>query len=273
MSTTSRASASPTASGTLGVITWKEMSEVKPSAGRLARVASCWATRTSLARAEMRDADPDRPARQQRREQELGEDLRRVPDDGADRVGGAEPDGDGEDARRSRRRPRPRARTPPTPSRAGAPPADRRGQERLERPLVALADDRVGGDHRRDHRAARPAAAASITPTARWTSAPVAEAGMRKRVIDRSDEEDERQHRHRGDDEAVAPELAQLLAHDGADALRLIAAPRRRRRSARGRRPRASAGPRRSRARRRRRRRARASPPGAAARGSETVST
>ncbi len=35
----------------------------------------------------------------------------------------------------------------------------------------------------------------------------------------RRDEEDERQHRHRPDEEAVAPEVAQLLAHDRADPL------------------------------------------------------
>ena len=53
MSAASRASARPIASGTEGLISWKEMREVKPSSGRLARVASCWATRTSLARVEM----------------------------------------------------------------------------------------------------------------------------------------------------------------------------------------------------------------------------
>ncbi len=53
MSAASRASASPIASGTDGLMSWKEMREVKPSSGRPARVASCWATRTSLARVEM----------------------------------------------------------------------------------------------------------------------------------------------------------------------------------------------------------------------------
>ena len=53
MSAASSASASPIASGTDGLMSWKEMREVKPSSGRLATVASCWATRTSLARVEM----------------------------------------------------------------------------------------------------------------------------------------------------------------------------------------------------------------------------
>ena len=40
------------ASGTDGLMIWKETSDVNASKGRLASVASCWATRTSLARVE-----------------------------------------------------------------------------------------------------------------------------------------------------------------------------------------------------------------------------
>ena len=52
-SATSSASASPIASGTDGVITWNEINDVRASKGKPARVASCCATRTSLARVEM----------------------------------------------------------------------------------------------------------------------------------------------------------------------------------------------------------------------------
>src|SRR6185437_8784794 len=53
MSITSRTTASATASRTDGVITRNVISAVMPMAGRLARVASCCATRTSRARTDI----------------------------------------------------------------------------------------------------------------------------------------------------------------------------------------------------------------------------
>ena len=97
MSAASRASARPIASGTEGVISWKEMREVKPRSGRLARVASCWATRTSLARVEMPMPTQIDQSCEERGEEDLREQLRRVEDDGADDVGGAEADADPDD--------------------------------------------------------------------------------------------------------------------------------------------------------------------------------
>jgi len=55
------------------------MSKGNTSAGRLARVPSCWATRTSEDRAEIAGPDPYRPGRQQWREEQLRQEPRGLP--------------------------------------------------------------------------------------------------------------------------------------------------------------------------------------------------
>ena len=62
-------------------MTWKEMSEVKPSSGRLGEGGELLRDADVAGAGGDADADPDRPEREERREEELGEQLRRVEDD------------------------------------------------------------------------------------------------------------------------------------------------------------------------------------------------
>ena len=164
------------------------------------------------------DADPDRPECEERGEEDLGEQLRRVEDDAADDVGGAEADADQDDevdgvGDRDRREE----------CGHGFPEqqlgcADGRGENRFECSLIPFADDRVGRDHGWDddrddqHQEGDHADGGFDLGAGGGSGDP--EDGEHRR-----DQEDERQHRHRSDHEAVAPELAHLLAHDREDSL------------------------------------------------------
>ena len=90
MSAASRASARPIASGTEGLI------ELEGDEGGEAEERQAGEGGELLGDADVAgagrdaDADPDRPGGEERGEEELGEQLRRVEDDAADDAGGAE---------------------------------------------------------------------------------------------------------------------------------------------------------------------------------------
>ena len=214
----SRPSAQPTASGTEGVMTWKETSAVKASRGSPASVASCWATRTSLDRVEMpMPTQIDQSASSGMKSSWArscgawkidaaddggGGEVDTEQDDEVERVG--EPDGGDEGGQGL------------SEQQLGA--ADGGGQDRFEGSLVALADDRVGGDHRwerdrDDQHQQRDGADRRLD---------LRPGGRLRHPEDgdhRGDQEEERQHGHRSDHEPVAAKLPHLLANDDPDAL------------------------------------------------------
>ncbi len=212
----SRAAASPRARPSEGVITLNDMRATMATGGRLAKTESCWAARTSLMRVEMAmPAQIDQPAtsgvksswtrrwsRSKTAEATAG---------WAKSCGGGEEDpedhiGDGEGGEER-----------------GQGLADEElfsmdggGEDRFEGALLALADDRVGGEDRGDD-------GRDDQHVEQGEPDAVIQLGARDRDVDREEldhgerHEDEWQERHGEDDEAVAAVVAELLLQDRAD--------------------------------------------------------
>ncbi len=164
------------------------------------------------------DSDPDRPDGKERDEEDLGEQLRRVKGDVADDVGGAEPDADQDDevdgvgeADGGQER-----RDGFSEQELGG--ANRRGEDRLERSLVALPDDRICRDHGWEHDRDDQHQEGDDSERCSGLGG-----GCRRGRLENGDhwrdQEDEWEHGHRPDHEAVAPELVDLLVHDRPDPL------------------------------------------------------
>jgi hypothetical protein len=96
-------------------------------------------------------------------------------------------------------------------------PAYGRREHRLERSLLAFADDRAAGDDRRQQQRHQEERQAGAADGGRDGSG-CRPGGHGEHARKRKDDEDDRQHGHRADHELVPTILAQLLAEDRSNA-------------------------------------------------------
>jgi hypothetical protein len=121
-----------------------------PRGGKLATIPSCWATRSSLALTDTAIRDHDGPAGQKRREEDKGEEYRALAEHLRRDCGVGEQPNDGEEKPEHRVGERQGGNH----DRGGLAQdellsPDRRGEQRLECPLLTLADNGVGGERRK----------------------------------------------------------------------------------------------------------------------------
>jgi hypothetical protein len=163
-----------------------------------------------------RDADPDRPGGEQRREDQLRDDVRRPEDGRSDGGLGEQDDGGDEDEERQVRDQDGRHQRRHRLAEQELLARNRRRQHRLEGALLTLARDRVGREHgRREDRDGQ-----HVQQQVQLTELG---GGFTRRAEDHHqwlDQEDQREDRRRRDDRPVTPVLAQLLPDDRPDASR-----------------------------------------------------
>ncbi len=161
-----------------------------------------------------RDPDPDRPDRQQGRERDLRHEVRALDQRARHRRLGErrhQHEEEREHAVRDRHRWHEGCQRLAE-QELIAP--DRRRQRRLERPLLPLADDRVGGDdHRHEGRDAE-----HVDEDVFMAERSGRRSGQAEDGDQRLEDEHDREDGHPADERAVAPVLPELLSDDGADA-------------------------------------------------------